>query len=37
MKKYEKVNTKILRRICEALKCNIGDIMEITTEEKING
>lgn len=25
----ENVNTEILRKICEALKCDISDIMEI--------
>lgn len=27
------VNTCVLEKICTALKCDIGDIMEITTED----
>lgn len=27
------VNTKVLEKICAALNCDIGDIMEITVED----
>ena len=30
----ENVNTDILVKICVALNCNIGDIVEIVTENK---
>lgn len=30
----ENVNTEILQKICGALKCDISDIMEITSENK---
>lgn len=29
----ENVNSDVLVRICEALQCNIGDIMEVKTDE----
>ena len=29
----EHVNTEVLVKICKALECNIGDIMEIVDEE----
>lgn len=27
------VGTEVLRRICKALNCNIGDIMDVITED----
>ena len=33
--KNENVNTEILQKICTALNCNIGDIMELTPEKSI--
>ena len=30
--KNENVNTEILQKICEALNCDISDIMEITRD-----
>ena len=30
----ENVNTSILTRICEALNCDIGDIIEVCSETK---
>lgn len=32
----ENVNTDILLRICTALECDIGDIMEIVVERRAN-
>lgn len=32
MSRGENVNTSILTRICEALNCNIGDIIEVCQE-----
>lgn len=32
--KNENVNTEILQKICSALECDIGDIMEIVPDEK---
>lgn len=29
----ENVTTEVLLRICKALNCDIGDIMEVATEE----
>ena len=34
--KNENVNTEIIEKICAALHCDVGDIMEMT-EEKENG
>ena len=31
--KNEHVNTEILAKICKALECNIGDIVEVIDEE----
>ncbi|MCF0228918.1 MAG: helix-turn-helix transcriptional regulator [Parasporobacterium sp.] len=31
--KNEHVSTEVLAKICEALKCDITDIMELTEEE----
>ncbi len=28
------INTDVLLRICIALKCDVGDIMELVTDEK---
>ena len=33
--KNESVSTDVLVRICRALNCDIGDIMEVLTEEKL--
>ena len=33
MGKNENVNTDVFVRICQALKCDIGDIAEIVLEE----
>jgi putative transcriptional regulator len=33
MGKNENVTTEVLSRICAALKCDIGDIMEMVPEE----
>lgn len=33
MGRNENINTEVLVKICSALHCDIGDIMEITTEE----
>lgn len=32
LSKNENVNTEILVKICKVLKCDIGDIMEITED-----
>ena len=32
--KNENVNTEILQKICSALECDIGDMMEIVPDEK---
>lgn len=32
--KGENVNTEILERICKALDCEIGDIVEVIKEDK---
>lgn len=32
--KNENVNTEILQKICAALECDIGDIMEMVPDEK---
>lgn len=34
--KNENVNTEIIEKICAALHCDVGDIMEMT-EDKENG
>ena len=34
MSRGENVNTSILTRICEALNCDIGDIVEVCPETK---
>jgi DNA-binding Xre family transcriptional regulator len=34
--KNENVNTEIIEKICAALHCDVGDIMEMT-DEKENG
>ena len=31
--KNENVNTEVLVKVCQALDCNIADIMDITEEE----
>lgn len=31
--KNENVNTEIIEKICTALKCDVGDIMEMTEEK----
>lgn len=31
--KNENVNTEIIEKICTALQCDVGDIMEMTEEE----
>ena len=31
--KNENVNTEIIEKICTALKCDVGDIMEMTREK----
>lgn len=31
--KNERVTTDVIEKICVALKCDVGDIMEITQEE----
>lgn len=31
----DNVNTKVLERVCQALNCEIGDIVEIKEEKKI--
>lgn len=31
--KNENVNTEVLQKICSALNCDIGDIMEMISEE----
>lgn len=36
MGKNDLVSMDVLVRICNALHCDIGDIVEIITEEKIN-
>ena len=33
--KNESVSTDVLVRICRALNCDIGDIMEVLPEEKL--
>ena len=33
LSKNENVNTEILRKICNALQCDISDIMEMVEEE----
>lgn len=33
LSKGENINTDILERICKALKCEIGDIVEMESEE----
>jgi putative transcriptional regulator len=33
--KGENVNTDILLKICNALKCDISDIMEVTHDESV--
>ena len=30
----ENVNVEVLERICKALKCEVGDIVELTKEDK---
>ena len=30
----ENVNVEVLERICKALKCEVGDIVELTKEEE---
>jgi DNA-binding Xre family transcriptional regulator len=35
--KGENVNTDILLRICEALECDISDIMEVVPDKKCEG
>lgn len=32
--KGENVNTEVLEKICKVLKCNINDIVELSTEKK---
>jgi len=32
----DNVTTDVLRRICKALNCNIGDIMDIVNEDSKN-
>ena len=34
MSKNETVSMDVMLRICKVLQCNIGDILEIKTEEK---
>ena len=34
--KGSNVNTDVLLRICAALKCDVGDIMEFIDDERIN-
>lgn len=34
MGRNENVTTEVLSRICAALKCDIGDIMEMVPDEK---
>lgn len=34
--KNENVSTSIIAKICEALECNIEDVMEFTAEENGN-
>lgn len=34
MSKNETVSMDVMLRICKVLQCNIGDILEIETEEK---
>ena len=33
--KNEHVNTEIIEKVCTALKCDVGDIMEMVDVEKI--
>lgn len=33
LSKGKNVNTEVLVRICETLKCNISDIMDVNTKE----
>lgn len=35
--KNENVNTEIIQKICIALKCDVCDIMEMTTDKKETG
>lgn len=37
MSKDENVSMDVLIRICDVLKCDIGDIMEVIPDEKENG
>lgn len=34
--KNQNINTSVLVRICEALDCDIADIMEISSDERTN-
>ena len=34
--KNENVSTSIIAKICEALECNVEDVMEFTAEENGN-
>lgn len=34
--KNQNINTSVLVRICEALDCDIADIMEISSDERNN-
>ncbi len=36
LSKNENINTQILIRICEALQCDISDIMEIEMDEELD-
>ncbi|MDC7230729.1 MAG: helix-turn-helix transcriptional regulator [Sphaerochaetaceae bacterium] len=33
LSKNENINTEILVKICKVLECDIGDIMEVTSDE----
>lgn len=36
LSKGETVSMEVLMKICKALDCNIGDIMDLIPEEKVN-
>lgn len=35
MSKNENVSMEVLKKICKALECNIGDIMDIIPEDDV--
>lgn len=36
LSKRETVSMEVLMKICKALDCNIGDIMDLISEEEVN-